>query len=224
MSRFGPGRMSAWFAVALAMAALGYSSSLGSDDGPADDVLFEWSTAISSLVLYAILFAAMLGIAAPVERAVIGLRRPRSWGGAAGLVVAGFVAIMVVAAVLNAAGLDAGDEQGLVPKDWDPSRAAPFAANFVVVALVAPIVEETMFRGVGFAVVRQLGGQGAAVVVTSILFGLAHGLVVALPVLALFGLVLALVRSRAESIYPPMILHGIFNAIALIAGVTGVGT
>lgn len=224
MSRFSPARASAWFAVALAMAALGYSSSLASDDGPDEDVLFQWATAISSLVLYALILAAILSISRPIERPVLGLRRPDSWAAATGLIVAGFVAIGIVATALNALGLDAGDEQGLVPKDWEPGRAAPFVANFVVIAIVAPVVEELMFRGVGFAVVRQLGGTVAAVVVTSVLFGLAHGLVVALPVLAVFGLVLATVRWRTQSVYPPMILHGIFNGLALVAGVTGVGS
>lgn len=224
LTRFSPGRATAWFAVAIAMAALGYSSNLLSDDGPDEDVLFQWPTAISGVVLYALILAAMLAIAQPVDRGVIGLRRPGSWRAASGAIVLGFVAIVVVAAVLAAAGLDAGDEQGLVPKEWEPGRAAPFVANFVVIAVIAPVVEELVFRGVGFAVVRQLAGTAAAVVVTSVLFGLAHGLVVALPVLALFGLVLAIIRSRTQSVYPPMILHGIFNGLALVAGVTGVGS
>lgn len=224
LTRFSPARASAWLALALAMAALGYASNLASDDGPDEDVLFQWSTAVSSLILYAIILALVLAIAAPVARPVIGVRRPASWPGAAGLIVGGFVVIVVVAGVLGALGLDAGDEQGLVPKEWEAGRAAPFLANFVVIAVVAPVVEELLFRGVGFAVVRQVAGDAAAVVVTAILFGLAHGLVVALPVLAIFGAVLAAVRWRSRSVYPPMILHGIFNGLALIAGVTGVGT
>lgn len=224
VTRFSPARAAAWFAVALAMAALGYSSKLLSEDGPDEDVLFQWSTAISSVVVYALILAAVLAISEPVERTIIGLRRPPSWGAASGWIVLGFAAILALAAVLAAAGLDAGDEQGLVPKEWDPARAAPFVANFVVVAVVAPIVEELVFRGVGFAVVRQLAGTTAAVVVTSVLFGLAHGLVVALPILVFFGLVLAAIRSRTQSVYPPTILHGIFNALALTAGVTGVGS
>jgi membrane protease YdiL (CAAX protease family) len=206
------------------MAALAYASGAASDEGPDEDVLFQWGTAITSAVLYAIILAVVLAIARPVDRAVIGLRAPDSWKAAAGLIVVGFLVILVVAAVLNAAGLDAGDEQGLVPKSWEAGRAAPFVANFVVIAIVAPIVEELHFRGVGFAVARQYGGDVAAILGTAILFGLAHGLVVALPVLALFGVVLATVRSRCGSVYPPMILHGIFNGLALIAGVTGVGT
>ena len=55
--------------------------------------------------------------------------------------------------------------------------------------------------------------------VTAVAFGLAHGLVVALPILTLFGLVLGWLRLRTASLYPPIILHALFNGIALVASV-----
>ena len=90
-------------------------------------------------------------------------------------------------------------------------RAAAFAANFVVVALVAPFVEELTYRGLGFAAVRDAFGAAAAVAVTGIAFGLAHGLVIALPVLTIFGVILALLRLKTASLYPPIALHALFN-------------
>ena len=59
----------------------------------------------------------------------------------------------------------------------------------------------------------------AAILVTGIAFGLSHGLLVALPVLSLFGVILAALRWRTASLYPPIILHAVFNAAALIAAV-----
>ena len=125
----------------------------------------------------------------------------------------------MIGAVLNVF-LQAGKEQGLVPNCWDPGRAAPFVANFIVVAAVAPVVEELTYRGLGFAAVRDTFGNGAAVVVTAVAFGLAHGLFVALPVLTIFGLILAWVRLTTGSIYPTIALHALFNGIALILAVT----
>ena len=49
----------------------------------------------------------------------------------------------------------------------------------------------------------------------------AHGLIVAFPVLAFFGLANGVIRVRTDSIYPPMLLHATFNGIALIAAVSG---
>ena len=37
-----------------------------------------------------------------------------------------------------------------MPDAWDSSRAAPFLANALVVVLVAPFVEELLYRGLGY--------------------------------------------------------------------------
>jgi membrane protease YdiL (CAAX protease family) len=50
-------------------------------------------------------------------------------------------------------------------------------------------------------------------------FGLVHGLVIALPVLTIFGLILGWLRLRTASLYPSIILHAIFNGTALVAAV-----
>ena len=70
--------------------------------------------------------------------------------------MAGLVAIWIIGSVLNIF-LKAGEEQGLVP-DWEATRAAPFVANFVVVARRRPVVEELTYRGLGFAAVRDARG------------------------------------------------------------------
>ncbi len=182
------------------------------------DLLYRWSTVIGGVVQYGIILALVLFIARGLAPAVLGLRAPESWRAAAGWIAASIVLIWVIGAALNPF-LEAGEEQGLVPDDWDPDRAAAFAANFVIVALVAPVVEELTYRGLGFAAVQQFFGGGAAVVVTALAFGLAHGLVIALPVLTIFGLILGWLRLRTKSVYPPIILHSIFNGAALLASV-----
>ena len=93
-----------------------------------------------------------------------------------------------------------------------------YVANAVAIAVVAPIVEELTFRGLGFSVLRPYG-EWTAIVLVGILFGAAHGLVQALPLLAALGSGLAYLRSRVDSVYPGMIVHGLFNAAALIVAV-----
>jgi membrane protease YdiL (CAAX protease family) len=211
-------RLIGWAILVGALAALSYAANIAGGKPP-DDVLYQWSTAIGALVQYAIILAVVLLIARGIAPATLGLRRPESWPRAAGLILASVVTIWVLGAILNVF-LKAGEEQGLVPNGWDSSRAAPFVANFLVVALVAPFVEELTYRGLGFAAVEGSYGPMAAIVMTAIAFGLAHGLVVALPVLTLFGAILAWLRFKTKSIYPTMILHGVFNGAALIAAVT----
>lgn len=217
-------RLPGWLALATGLAALNYAGNLASEGEPDREVLYRWSSSVGGLIQYTLILLLLLAIARGLPRAALGLRRPASWGRAAGLVAGSLVAIWVVAAGLGLF-LDAGDEQGLVPDEWDGSRWAPFLANAVVVVVAAPVVEELTYRSVGFATVRPLRGDVLAIVVTSLAFGLAHGLVVALPVLTAFGVVLGWLRLRTGSVYPCMVLHGIFNGAALLAAVTiGGGT
>jgi len=59
-----------------------------------------------------------------------------------------------------------------------------------------------------------------AIVGTGVLFGLAHGLVEALPILVALGIGLAFLRARTDSLYPGFAVHALFNAIALTLAVT----
>jgi membrane protease YdiL (CAAX protease family) len=212
-------RLAGWAILVTALAALSYAANLADTGDTPDDLLYRWSSAVGGLVQSAIILAIVLFIARGLAPATLGLVRPASWAKAAGRVATALVSIWVIGAVLNVF-LEAGKEQGLVPDGWDSGRAAPFVANFVVVAGVAPVVEELTYRGLGFAAVRDAFGNGAAVVVTALAFGLAHGLFIALPVLTIFGLILAWVRLTTGSIYPTIALHALFNGIALIAAVT----
>ena len=53
--------------------------------------------------------------------------------------------------------------------------------------------------------------------VTAVLFGLGHGLVLSLAAFVWFGIVIALVRLRTDSIYPAFAVHCAFNAIGMTA-------
>lgn len=212
-------RLVGWAILVAVLALVSYSANFADEGDPPDDVLYRWSTAVGGLVQYGIILAVVLALARGISPGTLGLRRPASWRSAAGWTFLALVSIWVIGAVLNVF-LEAGEEQGLVPEAWDSDRAAAFAANFVVVALVAPFVEELTYRGLGFAAVRDAAGATAAVAVTAIAFGLAHGLVVALPVLTIFGVILAVLRLKTESLYPPIALHALFNGAALVAAVT----
>lgn len=210
-------KLVAWCALVGTLIALAY---LGNAAGsPPEDVLYRYSTAVAILVQYALMSGIVLLIARGVSWDTLGFRRPGSWRRAGLLTFACLLAIWAAAWLLNFV-LDAGKEQGLVPDEWDSSRAGPFVANFLVIAIVAPIVEETTYRGLGFAAVRSSYGPLAAVLVTGVAFGLSHGLLAALPVLSLFGVLLAWLRWKTDSLYPPIALHAIFNAAALLAAVT----
>jgi membrane protease YdiL (CAAX protease family) len=211
-------KLAGWIALVGTLSAISYAGRL-SGGKPPKDALYQYATALSELVLFAIILAFVLLIARGLpKREVFALRAPRSWGRAGGLALGVFVLIAVSNAVLNPV-LNGGREQGLTPSGWEPRHAAAFAINLLAFAVVGPIVEELTFRGLGFFLLEPYG-QTAAIVLIGISFGLWHGLIQALPVLIVFGAGLAYLRSRTDSIYPGMLLHAAFNAGALLIAVT----
>jgi membrane protease YdiL (CAAX protease family) len=212
------GRAAGWIGLVAALTSLAYAVR-ATEGKPPKDVLYQYSAAIGGLVQYSLILALVLALGrGPGMADRLGLRRPRSWPAALGLAFAALLSIYVVAYVLSFF-LDPGREQGLTPSGWDGSRAPAFAANFVVVAGLAPVVEELAFRGLGFHVLRRLG-EWPAILLVGLAFGIVHGLLDALPILVFFGTALAFVRSRTRSVYPGMLLHAVFNALALTVAVT----
>jgi membrane protease YdiL (CAAX protease family) len=211
-------KLAGWFGLVGTVSAISYAGRL-SGGKPPKNALYEYSTAISELVLFAIILALVLWIARGLpKREAFALRAPRSWGYAFGLAILVFIAIAVSNAALNPV-LNGGREQGLTPSGWESSHALAFGVNLLAFAVIGPIVEELTFRGLGFYLLEPYG-QTTAIVVVGITFGLWHGLIQALPVLVVFGTGLAYLRSRTGSIYPGMLLHAAFNAGALLIAVT----
>jgi uncharacterized protein len=217
-----PAKTIAWLALTGSLAVIAYLSRIAG--GPPDrDVLYRYEVAIGSVVQYGLMLGLVLWIGKDLpKRELLGLRRPRTgfWT-TAGLALLTLGVIIAVSAVLERVA-DAGEEQGLTPDRWDPSRAGAYAASFVAIAVVAPIVEELTYRGEGFALLAAYG-RWVAILGTALAFALGHGLLVGLPVLLAFGLGLAWLRDRTDSVYPGITLHAVFNGAALIAAVT-IGT
>lgn len=211
-------RIGAWSGLVLLLIVLGYGGRLAEGDPPAN-ALYRYSTAIGAIFIYGVFLLVLLWIAHGLPaREFFALHRPASWPRALGLALVSYVAIFIGAGLIIWA-LDAGDEQGLTPESWDSSRAGAYAANFVAVALVGPVVEELMYRGAGMTLLARYGAP-LAVVVTALAFGLGHGLLLALAALVFFGIVMALLRLRTGSVYPCILVHGLFNATSLIVAVT----
>lgn len=212
-------RLIGWSAFVAFFSILAYAAQLSNDE-PAKDVAYKWDSSILGLVEYAIVFGVVMLLTLGLDRRpFLGFRRPTSWWRSVRISALVLVAVFVIGAVVAPFG-DPEKEQGLIPESWNSHKIAQFAAFAAIVTVVAPIVEELMFRGVGYALLEPFG-RSAAVIVVGIAFALTHGLVVGFPVIAAFGIGLAYLRSRAESIYPCILLHASFNAAGLALGVAG---
>jgi membrane protease YdiL (CAAX protease family) len=94
------------------------------------------------------------------------------------------------------------------------------------VAVVAPFVEEVIFRGMVFGWLRGRIPIAWAVVVSAAVFSLEHigflEVTLFLPIFAA-GVVLAILYHHAQSIWPNVVVHGGFNLIATLVLLTGPG-
>ena len=211
-------RLAAWSGLVGAIAALNYGARFSGAKTSSNDV-YTFSAFAGGLVVYLVWLGVVVWIAAG-RRDLLALRRPASAARAAGLAVAAVAFVWIVEGIVSVIPLpeSPGNEQGLAPTHWEPRHAAAFAANVVLFAVVAPIVEELTFRGLGQSLLAFLG-RWPSIVVVGVAFGLAHGLVEAELVLVPFGIALAWLRSRTDSVYPGMVVHALFNGVALAAAV-----
>jgi hypothetical protein len=213
-------RLVGWWVLIGALALLNFSARFSSEDTSSknDNVLYRYDAAVFGFLFYALILGVVLVLASGFDpREALGLRRPRSWGSAVGIALGSFVALLIVAAALEPV-FGAGKAQGLDPTGWIPEKAPALVLNALVVAVFGPIVEELLFRGVGFFLLSPFG-QLAAIVITAIAFSLTHGLAQGLPIFFIIGVGLALLRARTESVYPSILLHVCFNGFGVIAGV-----
>jgi membrane protease YdiL (CAAX protease family) len=209
-------RLAQWLALVGVLAFLGYASRIGSGK-PDPQVLYRWSTAVGGLVQDAIVLALVLTIARGAF-SLLALRRPASVKRAALYIGCTVVAIYVFESAY-AAIVDPGNEQGLTPSHWEPAHAVVYVVNSVIICTFVPMVEELTYRGLGYSLLERFGRR-SAILGVGLAFGLAHGLLLSLPIIVAFGCALAWIRARTDSVYPGMVLHAVFNAIALVAAVT----
>lgn len=218
---FSRAKLVAWVVFVSALAGLSYYARYAIPDSGVDEreLLYSYGTAVAAVVQYGLMLGITLLIARGTNlRTTFALRRPRSISRAAWQTPLALVAIWIAGATL-APFLPAGEEQGFVPDRWEPDHAGALAANALVVVFVGPVVEELVYRGLGYSALRAHLGTTAAVVLSAVAFAGAHGLLVGLPILIVFGVAVALLRHSSESVYPGIVLHALFNAAALALGV-----
>ena len=93
--------------------------------------------------------------------------------------------------------------------------------------LVAPLVEETVFRGYLYPLFAKSFGVASSVIITGVLFGLMHGAQLGWTwslvfVLITVGVIFTFVRARTGSVFASFLLHLGYNSV--IALITILGT
>jgi hypothetical protein len=79
--------------------------------------------------------------------------------------------------------------------------------------VLAPVVEEILFRGALFAFLRQVGSRQMAYAVSAVAFAAIHTNLVTFVPLVFIGVVLARVYERSGQLLTAMATHALFNAV-----------
>ena len=77
--------------------------------------------------------------------------------------------------------------------------------------LLAPVVEEVVFRGILYPSIKELGHPRAALWVTAFVFALTHANAVTFLSLMFFAVLLTLLYEQTGSLWASIGAHGLFN-------------
>ncbi|MFO7974247.1 MAG: CPBP family intramembrane glutamic endopeptidase [Candidatus Hydrogenedentota bacterium] len=99
---------------------------------------------------------------------------------------------------------------------FESLSSSPLVAFFML-AIMAPITEETLFRGVVLRGLLRQHGAWASSFVSALLFGLVHVYPAQIMPAFLLGWLLAWVHLRTGSIWPCMWMHAVVNTLFLVA-------
>ena len=98
------------------------------------------------------------------------------------------------------------------------SKEAPLStyATLITSVLVAPFCEEVFFRGFVFPGLLRGMSLAWAIVLSALIFAVAHADPGSFAVLFFIGLALAFVRWRTDSIWPSILLHLLNNGVGTL--------
>lgn len=89
-------------------------------------------------------------------------------------------------------------------------------AMYIFMAVATPMIEEIIFRGLIHKNMREVMPRGAAVILSSLCFGLCHGEFYRVVYATLLGILLAAVCEKYGSILPSVIIHTAFNTMSFV--------
>jgi membrane protease YdiL (CAAX protease family) len=165
-------------------------------------------------VLTAVMFAQLGGRTARSWQ--FGFRPTPAWR-AAGLVVLTILAFVIFSAVWVTVLHVTEKDTKLLEQLGTNETTLLLGLSALLTTVIAPICEETLFRGYIFAALSKWKGWLPAAAITGILFGAVH--VGSAPVedlvpLAVLGFVLCALYRRTGSLYPCIAVHSLNNSFA----------
>ncbi|MEM7697496.1 MAG: type II CAAX endopeptidase family protein [Verrucomicrobiota bacterium] len=108
------------------------------------------------------------------------------------------------------------DEQEPVEALRQSTSPLHLSLSAVMACIAAPIVEEFLFRGYFYGVIKQYTGPIFAMIVIGALFAVVHGNLPALLPLWAFSIILTLTYEWTRCLWVPVGIHAVFNLTNII--------
>ena len=132
--------------------------------------------------------------------------------GAVAFLPVGFLLQLISLRLLSLLHFKSPDQAAVVTLQGAQSWGAK-AYLITFTALVAPVAEELIFRGIIYPTIKQMGYPRVALWATALLFAAIHGNVpIFLPLLVL-ALALAFLYEVTDNLLAPITAHAVFNGI-----------
>ncbi|MBQ4558821.1 MAG: CPBP family intramembrane metalloprotease [Tyzzerella sp.] len=100
--------------------------------------------------------------------------------------------------------------------------APPIWQQLLTSGLLIPIVEEVIFRGLGFRLLRRWIPFSWAMVISAVAFGAYHGNLVQFVYAGFCGVLLAYFYEKYQTILAPILSHAVMNIVAIVLTQTGI--
>lgn len=88
--------------------------------------------------------------------------------------------------------------------------------SILMLVVLAPVMEEVLFRGILLESVRSKHSAGRAIVVSALMFGVIHLIPQQVVNAFAIGLILGYIYVRTESLWPVIVIHALNNAMAYV--------
>lgn len=97
-------------------------------------------------------------------------------------------------------------------------------AVFITTAVLGPIIEEVVFRGIIQKSINQVKSGWLPIVISALVFGISHMVLIQSVYTFMMGLVVGYIYQKTENLAYPIIIHIVMNSIANIEGLFSQGS
>lgn len=125
--------------------------------------------------------------------------------------------VLLIGWLMNEIIGDQGGSNPLLELVLGSDEFIPLCLLLITTVVLAPVFEELVFRGILLPVLVSKVGKASGVLLSALIFALAHLSVGELPPLFVLGIGLGLMRLSSGRLFPCALMHSLWNGVTFIS-------